>query len=336
MPAPKFRSAVAAAVLLCLASPAISQTVSKPELLWPAGAPGALDNTDAAKPSVTIYAPAAAKSNGAAALILGGGGYTFISMDGEAIPAAKWLNSIGVTAFVLKYRLAPAYRHPVEMEDAQRAMRWIRANAGRFGVDVHRLGVVGFSAGGHLGSTIAVHNDKGDPAARDTVDRHSCRPNFQVLVYPVITMDTLNHGSSRGNLLGPNPAPALLQFLSSDKHVASGTAPAFLVHGKDDATVPIANSRMYLAALAKAGVPATLKEYDHGPHGFGLADGAGGKPVDAVLATWPGLAEAWLKTSGFLVAPTGFAPLIARSKAAPGPRFRGHNAAGRKIPIPAP
>jgi acetyl esterase/lipase len=316
------------AAWLLLAGAAAAQSVSKREYLWPKGAPGALDNTEASKPSVVVYAPATGKANGAGALVLGGGGYTGIAFDAESIPAAKWLNSIGVTAFVLTYRLAPAYRHPIEMQDAQRAMRWIRANAARFGIDVHRLGVVGFSAGGHLGSTIAVHNDQGNSGATDSVDRHSCRPNFQILVYPVITMDTLNHGSSRGNLLGPNPPADLLEFLSNEKHVTAATPPAFLVHGKDDARVPVANSQLYLAALRQAGVPAELKLYDHGPHGFGLADGSGGTPVDSVLATWPRFAGEWLKAAGFLsAAPAGLRRPL---RIAPARFARGHDALGRK------
>ena len=340
------RGLLCLAALLAVASGAVAQSVSAPEPLWPKGAPGALGSADGDTPTLTVYAPATAKNTGAAALVCGGGGYSAIAFDAESIPAAKWLNGLGVTAFVLKYRLAPAYRHPVEMQDAQRAMRWVRANAKRFGVDTHRLGVVGFSAGGHLAATIATHNDQGNPAAGDTVDRHSCRPNFQILLYPVITMDTLNHGSSRGNLLGPNPPADLLELLSNEKHVTATTPPAFIVHGKDDERVPVANSRLYYEALGKAGVAATLKLYDHGPHGFGLADGAGGTPVDPVLATWPGLAGEWLKTSGFLDAATttlrapspeeepqaGYVPVAEHRGAAF--RVRHRDLAGRLHPVP--
>jgi acetyl esterase/lipase len=268
--------------------------------LWPQGAPGALDGTEASKPSVAVHPPAPGKNTGAAVVVLGGGGYVAIDHVREADPAARWLNTLGVTAFVLDYRLAPAYRHPAPMRDAQRALRWVRANAARFGIDARRVGVLGFSAGGHLGATVAAHHDKGDPSAPDTVDRHSCRPDFQILVYPVITMDTLNRGVSRENLLGPNPSSELLGFLSLEKHVTASTPPAFLVHGKDDATVPVGNSLLYFDALKSAGVPATLKLYDHGPHGFGLADGSGGGIADAELSKWPGLADAWLRDLGFL------------------------------------
>jgi acetyl esterase/lipase len=331
-------TALAAPALAIALSAASAQTALRAEYLWPQGAPGALDKTEASKPSVVIHPPAAGKDNGAAVVICGGGGYTYISYDRESDPAAAWLNTLGVTAFVLHYRLAPAYRHPVEMQDAQRAMRWVRANAARYGIDAHRVGILGFSAGGHLASTVATHNDQGDPAAADTVDRHSCRPNFQILIYPVITMDTLNHGSSRGNLLGPNPSAALLEFLSNEKHVTAATAPAFIVHGKDDATVPVKNSQLYDAALRGAGVASTLKLYDHGPHGFGLADGSGGAPVDPVLATWPGLAGTWMKTSGFLEAkPVGIEGSGFRRIASPvSPSLlpmRGRDGLGRRLPV---
>lgn len=292
---------VALVLIAFLVAPALQgQTALKTEYLWPKGAPGAVDGTEASRPSVVVHTPASGKNTGAAVVVLGGGGYIGIDHDGEADPAARWLTSLGVTAFVLNYRLAPAYRHPAPMQDAQRALRWVRANAARYGIDARRVGVLGFSAGGHLAATVATHNDKGDPAAPDSVDRHSCRPDFQILIYSVITMDALNRGVSRGNLLGPNPSKELLEFLSNEKHVTASTPPAFLVHGKDDATVPVKNSRLYYEALKSAGVPATLKLYDHGPHGFGMADGSGGGIVDAELAKWPGLAAKWLKALGFL------------------------------------
>ncbi len=278
-----------------------AQTV---DLLWPKGAPGALDGTDAAKPSLTHFPPSTEKANGSAVVVLPGGGYSGLATEKEGNQVARWLNTLGVYAFVLKYRVAP-YKHPIEMNDAQRAMRWVRANAKRLKIDTSRVGILGFSAGGHLASTVATHYDNGNALAADTIDRFSCKPTIQILGYPVISFLSSPHIGSRDNLLGTNPSQALLELLSNERQVDANTPPAFLVHGKDDAIVLVANSQMYYDACIKAGVPAQLKLYDHGPHGFGLADGVAGAPKDALLATWPGICATWLQDQGFLTAATG-------------------------------
>lgn len=292
-------------------------------LLWPGGAPGAKGTAAADKPTITPYP--ASRPNGAAVVVFPGGGYTGLASDHEGLQPAKWLNSLGVSAFVVKYRLGAAgYRHPIEMGDGQRAMRWVRANAGRYGVDPRRVGVLGFSAGGHMAATVSTHWDSGAPGAADSVDRKGCRPDWSILAYPVITMDaSFTHMGSRENLLGKTPSQKLVDSLSNEKQVTSTTPPAFIFHAKDDNVVPVKNAQAYYDSLGKQGVERMLKLYDKGGHGFGLADGVGGAPKDAVLATWPGLAAAWMEEQGwFSPDPTGLsrprAPLgAARGGAAP-------------------
>jgi acetyl esterase/lipase len=300
------------------------------EFLWPKGAPGATDTANASKPSVTYYPADPKLANGTAAVICPGGGYDHLAIDKEGYQVAKWLNTLGVAGFVLKYRVAP-YRHPIEMNDAQRAMRYVRANAKRYKIDPARVGIVGFSAGGHLASTVATHYDEGNPAAADTVDRQSCKPWFQILVYPVITMEgPFAHAGSRDNLLGKNPAPELLRLLSNEKHVDAKTPPAFLVHTRDDAGVLVDNSIMYNDSLIAAGVPVRMKLFDHGPHGFGLADGVAGSPYIADVSTWPSLCATWMKERGYLAPASAIVDPSGDSEAEPafasGSRSTGPNA----------
>jgi acetyl esterase/lipase len=213
---------------------------------------------------------------------------------------ADWLTARGVAAFVLRYRIAvsgkrPAPLHPAPMLDVQRAIRTVRAGAKEHGLQPNRIGVWGFSAGGHLASTAATHFDAGQPGASDPIDRVSCRPDFAILAYPVITLDgAAAHGGSRRNLLGPNPDPALVEQMSNEKQVTKETPPTFLFHTDDDRGVPPLNSALFYAALKRHGVPAELHVYAHGKHGVGLA------PNDPVLGTWPQHLEAWLKGQGLL------------------------------------
>ncbi len=273
------------------------------ELLWPTGAPGALGTNDVDKPAVYLYPATGAKANGAAVVICPGGGYSFWAAPNEGWPIAAWMNTLGVSAFVLKYRLGPTYKHPVEMHDAQRAMRWVRANAKRFNIDPKRVGIIGFSAGGHLAATVATHYDSGAPGAADTIDRFSCRPDFHILGYPVITMDlSFTHMGSRTALLGNTPSQFLVDLLSNEKQVNAKTPPGFLTHAKDDGLVPIKNSQAYFDSLVKFHVPAQFKIFNTGGHGFGLATGLGGAPIDTVLAGWAPLAAKWLDSLGFFKA----------------------------------
>ena len=228
----------------------------------------------------------------AAIIVCPGGGYQRLA-DHEGRPIAEWLNSIGITAFVLRYRLGPRYHHPAPLQDAARAIRTVRARAAEWNVDPERVGILGFSAGGHLASTIGTHFASGKGDAPDPIERVSSRPNLMILIYPVITMKQQTHAGSKNNLLGPDPAPDLVALLSNEEHVTKETPPAFLVHTTNDAGVPVENSLMFAMALRKAGVPFEFHLYERGPHGFGL----GGK--DPILATWPGRCADWLRVHGF-------------------------------------
>ena len=289
-------------VILMLASSLVfldsanSQDVSRPAPapLWPGGAPGAVGSGPEDTPAISLYRPVAAASNGAAFVVCPGGGYTRLA-DHEGHNVAVWLNGIGVTAFVLKYRLGPRYRHPAPLQDVTRAIRTVRARAKEWNVDPGRIGVIGFSAGGHLASTVATQFDAGNPAAADVVDRVSSRPDLAVLAYPVISMEEgIAHAGSRTNLLGPNPSADLVQALSRDRRVTSRTPPTCLVHTADDAGVLVENSLRFAAALRAAKVPYELHVFETGRHGVGLA------LDNPVLSAWPRLLESWLRTRGFV------------------------------------
>ena len=263
-----------------------------PIILWPGGAPGALGTEPVDIPTLTPYLPAKEQVTGAAIIVCPGGGYEHLS-DFEGGPVADRLNAMGITAFVLKYRLGPRYHHPAPLEDAARAIRLVRARAAEWKIDPQRIGILGFSAGGHLASTIGTHFDGGKPDSADPIERVSSRPDVMILIYPVITMKALTHGGSRKNLLGPNAPPDLLALLSNEEHVTKETPPTFLVHTMTDTSVPVENSLAFVAALRRAGVPFELHLYERGPHGFAL----GGK--DPILTTWPDRLADWLRLHGF-------------------------------------
>ena len=267
----------------------------EPTPLWPDQVPGATGTDEPDRPTVRIHLPPKDKANGAAVVICPGGGYGIIAMDHVGSQVANWLNSQGVAALVLRYRLGPKYRHPMPLNDVQRALRYARANAEKLGISPRRIGVMGFSAGGHLASTAATHFDAGQKDAADPVDRVSCRPDFAVLGYPVISLnaDFAHKGSGR-NLLGENPDPQLLDNLSNDKQVTSETPPTFLFHTGEDTGVPPENSLAFYMALRKAKVPAELHIYQQGPHGVGLA------PGNPVLFTWKERLLDWLRQNRFL------------------------------------
>ena len=226
-------------------------------------------------------------------IVCPGGGYTHLA-EHEGGPVAEWLNSLGVTAFVLKYRLGPRYHHPAPMQDAARAIRIVRARAVEWGLDPQRIGILGFSAGGHLASTAGTHFDSGNTAASDPIERVSSRPNLMILIYPVITMREKTHAGSKANLLGPAPSPELITSLSNDEQVTKETPATFLVHTMTDPAVPVENSLLFITALRKAGVPFEVHLYERGPHGFGL-----GKK-DPILATWTDRCADWLRLHGFI------------------------------------
>lgn len=283
-------------VMSALLAPAhLVAAPQKAELLWPGGAPGALGEADEDRPTVTAYLPSAGKATGTGVVILPGGGYQGLSMDFEGSEVAEWLNSLGIAGFVLKYRLGPRYHHPVEMEDGQRAMRFVRSHAAEYGIAVNRIGIWGFSAGGHLASTVGTHFDAGNAGAKDPVDRVSCRPDFMILAYPVITMlEPYVHMGSRRNLLGDHPDPELLKSLSNELQVTAETPPTFLFATDSDDVVPVENSVLFYQALRKNDVPAELHIFERGPHGVGLAQ------KDPALSVWPALLARWFKTRGLL------------------------------------
>ncbi len=267
-----------------------------PILLWPNGAPGALGSEEKDKPTLTPYLPETASASRAAMVICPGGGYGGLASH-EGNDYALWLNQHGVTCFVLKYRLGSAgYRHPRMLEDAARAVRYVRAHATEWNIDPKRVGVMGSSAGGHLASTLLTHFDSGKPEAADLVERESSRPDLGILCYPVITMGVYTHQGSKRNLLGDNPAPDLVWLLSNELQVTPQTPPTFLWHTADDPVVPVENSLQFAAALRQARVPLALHIYERGPHGLGLAD----KPPFQNVHPWARNCLDWLKQHDFV------------------------------------
>ena len=275
-----------------LSGSAASAAEPSSQLLWPEGAPGAKGTADADKPSITVHLPPPETANGAAVVICPGGGYVGLMMSYEGHDIARWVNKQGIAGIVLTYRVNP-YHHPSEMLDAQRAMRLVRANAAEWKIDPQRIGMMGFSAGGHLASTVGSHFDQGDPKAADPVDRMGCRPDFLVLVYPVISMGGAGHSDSRNNLLGPSPTPELVELLSTEKHVTAQTPPTFLAHAKTDALVSVENSALFYAALEAHNVPCEFLELPTGRHGLGSGSGPEWK-------AWQDACLKWLKARGIL------------------------------------
>lgn len=263
--------------------------------LWPDGAPGAKGKDPGDIPGVMAYLPPMAKANGAAVVICPGGGYGALAMDHEGHQIARWLNDHGIAGIILRYRLGPKYNHPTQLHDAQRAVRFTRGHAKDWHIDPARVGILGFSAGGHLASTAGTHFDRGQTDAQEATDKQSCRPDFMVLLYPVITLTGPHaHVGSRNNLLGKNPDPALVESLCNDKQVTKDTPPTFLVHTTEDTGVPPENSILFYLALAKNKVPAEMHVFEKGRHGLGLG------PKELPFAAWPGQCIAWLQGRGFL------------------------------------
>jgi acetyl esterase/lipase len=268
-------------------------------LLWPNGAPEAKGTDDEDKPALWVFLPEASKANGTAVVVCPGGGYGHLAYGHEGKEVADLLNKHGVAAFVLRYRLAPKYGQPAPMLDVQRALRTVRAGAEKWKLDPKRIGVMGFSAGGHLASTAATHFDAGKTEASDPIDQASCRPDFAVLCYPVIAFGTeYTHRGSEKNLLGEAPDPSLVAYYANHQHVTPETPPTFLFHTNGDAGVLPENSVLFYLALRKAKVPAEMHIYEFGKHGVGLATD------DPVLSTWSERLIDWMSEHG-LVAKRG-------------------------------
>src|SRR5437762_7418661 len=263
-------------------------------LLWPAGAPGALGQDDRDKPAITVYMPPNTAGPMSAVIVAPGGSYARLSMNLEGRAPANYLNTLGIAAFVLRYRLGPRYHHPIELGDAQRAIRTVRSRAAEWHIAPDRIGIMGFSAGGHLASSASTHADAGTPDAADPVDRVSSRPDFAVLGYPVISfIETWTHQGSKTNLLGEHPEAALARSLSSETQVTHATPPTFIYHTNADPVVPVENAVAYFLALRRAGVTAEMHVFRNGAHGSGLAQ------QDPALAEWPRLLANWLRAGGF-------------------------------------
>jgi acetyl esterase/lipase len=266
-------------------------------LLWENGAPGALGQADTDKPTITAYRPPRG-SSGTAIIVAPGGGYGALAIEHEGRQWAYWYNAMGVTAFVLKYRLGPRYHHPIELGDAQRAIRTVRARATEFNIIPDRIGMMGFSAGGHLTSTAGTHFDPGKADSPDPIERVNGRPDFLILGYPVISFDpAVTHAGSLKNLLGENPDPKLVENLSNDLQVTAQTPPTFIFHTTNDAGVPVENSVRFYLALRKAKVPVEMHLFENGPHGVGMALN------DPSLSVWPNLLMNWLRGRGLLTKP---------------------------------
>lgn len=285
-------------VLMAAFQFAVAQNIMK---LWPNGAPGNNECPQpeetfngkmvrfVSEPTLTIYLPEKAKNTGVAVVICPGGGYFIEAMDHEGYQYAEYLQSHGIAGIVLKYRL-PYGHHEIPLIDVQHAMRTVRYNAASWGIDPGKIGISGFSAGGHLASTAATHYDKGKSASDNPVEKVSCRPDFAVLVYPVVTFNELwGHMGSRENLIGKNHDLKLIHYYSNELQVTSNTPATFLVLADDDETVDPKNSIEFYSALKEKGIPAELHIFREGGHGFGMTKK--GKPHDQ----WPELLMDWLK-----------------------------------------
>ncbi|HVX83886.1 MAG TPA: alpha/beta hydrolase [Phycisphaerae bacterium] len=250
---------------------------------------GADRDADPLEPTIDLYPLKDAATPAPAVLVLPGGGYTNLSMANEGSSIARMFNDKGLAAFVVRYRHAPRYHSPIPLQDAQRAARFVRAHAREYNIDPDKLGVIGFSAGGHNAAALATATDNaGKPDATDPIDKESAAPAFAILLYPVIdlTDDAVTHHGSRDALT--NKDPSLYEALSPQKHVTKGDPPMFIAQGGDDRVVPIQNSILMYQACKAAGVPAEIHIFEHGGHGFGLA------LRDPSLRIWPDLAMNWL------------------------------------------
>lgn len=293
------------ALLLLIASPSVSRAFETPkeELLWPAN--HAANQGEGSKtfetpewtervnssPTLTIFLPSKEKRNGAAIIICPGGSYSVLATQKEGYEVAEWCRAHGIVGVVLRYRCGGGKnQQPVPLNDVQQAIRRVRAQAADFSIDSTRIGILGFSAGGHLASTAATMFTDGNPHASDPIERESSRPDFTVLIYPVITLvgDAAHHGS-RNNLLGVDPSEALAAEWSTNRLITEHTPPTFLVHASDDYGVTVTNSILFYEGLVAKKIPAEMHLYETGGHGFGMLRGK--RPADL----WPNELKAWLK-----------------------------------------
>jgi acetyl esterase/lipase len=294
-------------MLAAAASPSLAQGTPPAAIpLWPEGVPGAIPGagpevvesggriSNVHEPSITPYLVSGGTRPATAIIVCPGGGYTRLAADHEGRAVAEWLNSIGVSAFVLKYRLKE-YGHPAPLRDVLRAVRLLRRDAARWGIAPDRIGVLGFSAGGHLAASAGTLFDDPDGRTGATLDAVSARPDFLVLVYPVIRLiGPAAHTGSGKSLLGENATPEMLERYSLDTRVTKDTPPAFLVHGGTDTAVPAENSVLFYLALRRAGVPAEMHLYREGAHGIGL------RPGNGPISDWPKRCAEWMAAKGLI------------------------------------
>ena len=264
--------------------------------LWEKGAPGALGEEPKDIPMGILYRLEGAKAPTAGLIVCPGGGYGHLAMDHEGHQIAAWANQMGMTALICDYRhRTKGYGHPYPLQDAQRAIRMMRANATDWNVDPNLIGIIGFSAGGHLVSTVLTHFDDGDKASQDGIAQKSSRPDFGILCYPVIGFgQTYTHKGSQKNLIGDDASQELIKSLSNEYHVTKETPPTFLFHTQEDKAVPVENSLKFYEGLVKAGVLSELHVFPKGRHGIGLGKGIAG------AEKWPELCEKWLQSNGIL------------------------------------
>ena len=276
--------------------------------LWPNGIPNSRESTEKVisekgeihwiknvqNPDIAVFLPTRQHATGQAVVICPGGGYSGLAYDWEGTDIAKWLNSKGIAAMVLKYRLPNSasvevsYKAP--LQDVQRAMKLVRANAEKWNIDKNKVGVMGFSAGGHLAATLGTQFDHEDAFQKDAIDSLSARPDFMVLVYPVITMKSeYTHQGSRNSLLGENPSGEFVKKFSNELQVKTNTPPTFIIHATDDDAVPVENALLFYKALKEKNIYSEMHIYPEGGHGFSLGLGKG------YLQTWPDRLYDWLK-----------------------------------------
>ena len=292
-------------LLVILAHNASSQTTTLK--VWPDGIPGSLRSETyfeestvtgdivslyekVTDPTLTVFLPPAEKATGTAVLICPGGGYGVLAFDHEGFAIARWLNSNGIAGIILKYRLPSDMimkdKSVGPLQDAQEAMRIIRRNASQWKINSHRIGVIGFSAGGHLASTLSTHFAEKVYEVKDTT---SARPDFSLLIYPVVTFDsTFTHAGTRQNLIGDKPSEYTIRYFSNEYRITRNTPPAFLVHSADDKVVPVKNSIVYFEGLVRNNIQAEMHIFQKGGHGYGLAINRGTE------SAWPELCLSWL------------------------------------------
>jgi acetyl esterase/lipase len=301
-----------ATILAVLAIAAIDSTAQERTMIpiWPEGVPGAIPNGGPERildggrienihnPTLTLYLAPNGVSTGTAVIVCPGGSYARLAFEHEGRAVAEWLNSIGVSAFLLKYRLRE-YGHPAPLRDVLRSVRLLRDGAAKWRIEPQRIGVIGFSAGGHLAATAGTLFDAPEGRTGAPIDTISARPDFIIAIYPVITFrPPYAHEGSKTSLLGPNLSAGMIDRLSADLQVSANSSPTFLVHGGEDKSVPPENSVLFFLALRKAGVPVEMHMYQSGGHGFGLA---AGQPL---VSDWPRRAADWMAARGLLKAPT--------------------------------